>query len=64
MYISFICVVLAVYTKSPAAYKFFKSFGILQLPSKSTLQSCAGAFLRDPGAYNHCIDAQVYFVEG
>ena len=56
---SFICIALAVYTRSPAAYEALKSFGIMQLPSRSTLQSYTGAFLHDPGAYNHCIDAQV-----
>ena len=52
-------IALAVYTRSPAAYEALKSFGILQLPSRSTLQSYTGAFLHDPGAYNHCIAGQV-----
>ena len=32
-------IVLAVYTRSPAAYKALQSFGILKLPSKVTLQA-------------------------
>ena len=43
-------VALAVYTRSPAAYEALKGFGIIQLPSKSTLQSYTGAFMHDPGA--------------
>jgi len=50
---------LVVYTQSPAAYEAPKRFGILQLPSRSTLQSYTGAFLHDPGAYKYCIDAEV-----
>ena len=40
---------LAVYCRSPAAYDALKSFGILQLPSRSTLQAYTGAFLEDCG---------------
>ena len=40
---------LAVYCRSPAAYGALKSFGLLQLPSRSTLQAFTGAFLEDCG---------------
>lgn len=50
---------LAVYTRSPAAYAALKSFGILQLPSKATLQAYTGAFMHEPGASSHCIAEQV-----
>ena len=47
------------YTRSPAAYEALKSFGVLQLPAKSTLQSYTGAFLRKPGASSQCVANQV-----
>ena len=50
---------LAVYSRSPAAYEALKSFKILQLPSRSTLQSYTGAFLHDPGADSSCLADQV-----
>ena len=50
---------LAVYVRSPAAYEALKSFRILQLPSKSTLQSYTGAFLHEPGACAESIIKQV-----
>ena len=40
---------LAVYVRSPAAYEAFKSFDLLQLPSKATLQGYTGAFVDEPG---------------
>lgn len=40
---------LAVFTRSPAAYEALKSFQLLQLPSRATLQAYTGAFLDDPG---------------
>ena len=49
-------VALAVYMRSPAA---LKRFGIIQLPSKSTLQSYTGAFMHNPGARKQCIASQV-----
>lgn len=52
-------VALAVYVRSPAAYKALQSFGILNLPSKSTMQAYTGAFMHDPGASNVCIAEQV-----
>lgn len=33
---------LAVYTRSPAAYRALQGFGILKLPSKATLQAYTG----------------------
>ena len=43
------CTALAVYVRSPAAYEALKSFNLLQLPSKATLQAYNGAFLDEPG---------------
>lgn len=40
---------LAVYTRSPAAYSALKNFGLIQLPSQSTLQAYTGAFRDDAG---------------
>lgn len=45
--------------RSPAAYEALKSFNILQLPSRSTLQSYTGAFLHDSGSNSACIADQV-----
>ena len=42
---------LAVFVRSPAAYEALKEFGMMQLPSRSTLQSYTGAFLDEPGKY-------------
>ena len=53
------CLALAVYTRSPAAYEALKSFEIIQLPSRSTLQSYTGSFLHEPGVSNQCIADQV-----
>ncbi|XP_065888474.1 uncharacterized protein [Dysidea avara] len=50
---------LAIYTRSPAAYKALQSFEILKLPSKSTMQAYTGAFMHAPGASNVCIVEQV-----
>ena len=43
---------LAVYTRSPAAYDALKSFGLIQLPSRATLQAYTGAFRDDAGECN------------
>ena len=43
---------LAVYCRSPAAYGALKSFGLLKLPSRSTLQAFTGAFLEDCGKFS------------
>ena len=44
-------VALAVFTRSPSAYDALKSFGVIQLPSKSTLQAYTGAFRDEPGMH-------------
>ena len=49
---------LAVFIRSPAAYEALKSYNVLQLPSRSTLQSYTGAFLHEPGASSHSIAHQ------
>ena len=41
------------------AYKTLQGFDILQLPSRSLLQSYTGAFLHDLGTSKKCIDDQV-----
>lgn len=50
---------MAIFTRSASAYKALKSFDILQLPSRSTIQSYTGAFLHEPGASRKCISDQV-----
>ena len=57
--IIFYLIALVVYTHSLAAYKALQSFGILKLPSKSTMQAYTGAFMHSPGASNACIVDQV-----
>ena len=52
-------VALAIFTRSPAAYEALKGFYVLQLPSRSLLQSYTGAFLHKPGASKKCIADQV-----
>ena len=47
------------FARSPAAHDALKDFKILQLPSKTTLQSYTGAFLHDPGTNSACISDQV-----
>ena len=59
MYHIFMFLALAVYVRSPAAYEALKSFKVLQLPSRSRLQSYTGAFLHDPGVNSSCIDDHV-----
>ena len=46
------CVALAVFVRSPAAYEALKGFGLLQL-SRATLQAYTGAFLDSPGTHAH-----------
>ena len=55
----FCFVALAIFTRSPAAYEALKNFDILQLPSRSLLQSYTGTFLHDPGTNSKCIADQV-----
>ena len=50
---------LAIYTQRPVAYEALKDFDILQLPSRSLLQSYTSAFMHDPGTSKRCIDGQV-----
>ena len=50
---------LVVYIRSPATYEALKSFGILQLPARSTLQAYTGCFLHDSGASWESISKQV-----
>lgn len=52
------CAALAVFVRSPAAYEALKSFNILQLPSRATLQAYTGAFLHESGANNEYQVAQ------
>ena len=52
-------VALAIYCRSPAAYKALKDFNILSLPAKSTLQSYSGAFIHAAGVSSACIAGQV-----
>ena len=52
-------IALAIYTRSPAAYEALKSFKILHLPSRSTLQAYTGAFHHASGANSACIKDQV-----
>ena len=47
------------FVRSPAAYEALKSFNILQLPSRSTLQAYTGAFLHEAGAAAESIAKQV-----
>ena len=42
---------LAVFVRSSAAYEALKSFNILQLPSRATLQAYTGAFFDNPGVF-------------
>ena len=46
---------LAVFVRSPAAYDALKDFGLMQLPSRSTLQSYTGAFLDEPGKFLYLV---------
>ena len=50
---------LAVFVRSPSAYEALKSFDVLQLPSRSTLQAYTGAFLHEAGASLQSIAQQV-----
>ena len=53
LFIIILCVALAVFVRSPAAYEALKGFGLLQLPSRATLQAYTGAFLDSPGTHAH-----------
>ena len=47
------------FVRSPAAYEALKSFGVLQLPARSTLQAYTGCFLYESGAAWESIAKQV-----
>ena len=57
--VTVVYVTLAIFTRNPAAYEALKSFDVLQLPSRSLLQSYTGTFLHDPGTNSKCIADQV-----
>ena len=52
-------IALAVYIRSPAAYKALKSFNVLNLPSKRSLQKCVSHNNDDPGRCDDYLDAQM-----
>ena len=54
---------LAVYSRSPAAYDALKSFNILRLPSRSTMQAYTSCFLHEGGSSWECISKQVSMYE-
>ena len=58
-----LCVALAVFVRSPAAYEALKSFDVLQLPSRLTLQAYTGAFLHEAGAASASIAKQIEMYE-
>ena len=58
----FCLVALAVHTRSPAAYEALKSFGILQLLSKASLQAYT-VFMHEPGASSHRWVINIIFKE-
>lgn len=49
---------LAVYVRSPAAYEALKSFGVLQLPSRRSLQYFLGANTNAPGVNEKALSEQ------
>ena len=59
VHFNFSLIALAVFVQSPAAYEALKSFNILQLPSRATLQAYTGAFLHEAGAAAESISTQV-----
>jgi len=54
---------LAVYSRSPAAYEALKSFGILKLPSRSTVQAYTSCFLHEGGSTWESISEQACMYE-
>ncbi|XP_065907460.1 uncharacterized protein [Dysidea avara] len=52
-------IALSVFVRSPAAYEALKSFNILHLPARSTLQAYTGCFLHEGGASWESIAKQV-----
>lgn len=59
LFIYFTFIALAVFVRSPAAYEALKSFNILQLPARCTLQAYTGCFLHEGGASWESIAKQV-----
>jgi len=59
LYVLNFSLALAVFVRSPAAFEALKSFNILQLPSRATLQAFTGAFLHEAGACRDSINTQV-----
>ena len=57
--LSFTCVMLAVFVRSPAAYHALKSLNILQLTSWSIFKAYTGALLHKAGAASASIAKQV-----
>ena len=51
------------FIRSPAAYEALKSFDILQLPARSTLQAYTGCFLHEGGASWENISKQTEMFE-
>lgn len=51
------------FIRSPAAYEALKSFDILQLPARSTLQAYTGCFLHEGGASWESISKQTEMFE-
>lgn len=58
-FLLFFLLALAVFVRSPSAYEALKSFDVLHLPSRSTLQAYTGAFLHEAGASSESISHQV-----
>ena len=54
-----VCIALAVFVRSRAAYEALKDFNVMQLPSRATLQAYTGAFLHEAGACPESIASQV-----
>ena len=54
---------LAVYTRSPAAYEALKSFNILQLPSKCSLQAFLSENSSNPGVNEEKISQQKHLYD-
>ena len=52
-------IALAVFICSPSAYEALKSFNILQLTSRATLQAFTEAFMHEAGAASESISKQV-----
>ena len=58
-YFEHFVIALAVYSRSSAAYEVLRSFNILKLPSRSTMQAYTSCFLHEGGSSWDCISKQV-----